>query len=66
MRSFVVALSLLTLVNAQFGGIFEQMFGGNGGGGGHEHHGQRQNNPSDAQIYRHNYDQCTLPAVLRN
>lgn len=58
MRYIVAFLSLLTLVNAQFGGFFDQMFGQQGGHG-HEHHqAQQQNNPSDANHYKHNYENC--------
>jgi DnaJ-class molecular chaperone len=57
MRYIIAFLSLLTLVNAQFGGFFDQMFNQ----GGHERHqAQQQNNPSDASHYKHNYENCTF------
>ena len=55
------ALALLALVSvatAQFGGFFDQMFGG------HSHGGQQQrqrNVPSDASSYRRNYESCKPP-----
>lgn len=56
MRYLFAVLSLLTLVNAQFGGFFDQMFNQQGG---HEHHqAQQQNNPSDANHYKQNYENC--------
>ena len=54
MRFLVAFLSLFAIANAQFGGIFDQMFGG--GGGGHDQ--QQRNNPSDAGNYRSRVDQC--------
>lgn len=57
MRYFIALLSLLTLVNAQFGGFFDQMFGQQGGHG-HEQRQQQQNNPSDAAHYRNQYEHC--------
>jgi hypothetical protein len=56
MRYFVALLSLLTLVNAQFGGFFDQMF--NQQGGHEQRQQQQQNNPSDASHYKHHYEQC--------
>ncbi|KAL8364935.1 hypothetical protein RB595_003971 [Gaeumannomyces hyphopodioides] len=69
MRSYALAhLVLWTLfgtVSAQFGGFFDQMFGGGGGGGGgghqHQQQQQQQNVPSDSVWYRSNVDaaQCS-------
>lgn len=56
MRYIIAFLSLLTLVNGQFGGFFDQMFNQQGG---HERHqAQSQNNPSDANHYKQNYENC--------
>lgn len=46
----LVLLALASLVSAQFGGFFDQMFGG----GGQQHH-QPQNAPSDSAHYRSQY-----------
>lgn len=54
------ALSFLALVGAataQFGGFFDQMFGGHGHGG----QRQPQNVPSDPSGYQHNYESCEFP-----
>lgn len=58
----LVFLALAHSVAAQFGGLFDQMFGGSGGGGGgqqqhgqHHQHQQAQNVPSDSSIYRAQY-----------
>lgn len=54
------ALSLLALTgaaSAQFGGFFDQMFGGQGQGG----QRQPQNVPSDPSAYQHNYESCESP-----
>ncbi|KAF5668106.1 long chronological lifespan 2 [Fusarium heterosporum] len=62
MRYVFAFLSILTLVNAQFGGFFDQMFGQQGG---QEHHQpQQQNNPSDANHYKHNYDNSICDKYL--
>ncbi|KAF4466615.1 Long chronological lifespan 2 [Fusarium albosuccineum] len=61
MRYLIAILSLLTLVNAQFGGFFDQMFNQ----GGHEQHHQRaQNSPSDASHYRHHYESSVCDKYL--
>ncbi|MCJ1324361.1 Long chronological lifespan protein 2 [Thelotrema lepadinum] len=70
-------LALLTLLppgtNAQFGNIFEQMFGGSSGGGGgaqfQQSQPQRQNVGSDSSWYRGNWenahcDKYLCPATL--
>ena len=56
MKVFIsLLLSLLPLATAQFG-FFEQMFGGQEG---HGHgHQQPRNNPSDANNYRTQVEQC--------
>ncbi|TWU70958.1 Long chronological lifespan protein 2 [Metarhizium rileyi] len=56
MRLLLPFMTLLSLAAAQFGGFFEQMFGGQDA---HEHHHQhqQQNNPSDAGQYRAQYEQ---------
>jgi hypothetical protein len=61
MRLFVVFMSLLSLATAQFG-FFDQMFGGHDGHEHQHHHHQQeqQNNPSDANHYKSQYEQCTL------
>lgn len=54
------ALSFLALVGAataQFGGFFDQMFGGHGQGG----QRQPQNVASDPSAYQHGYESCKLP-----
>ncbi|KAF5558413.1 long chronological lifespan 2 [Fusarium mexicanum] len=62
MRYIFAVLSLLTLVNAQFGGFFDQMFNQQGG---HEHHqAQQQNNPSDANHYKQNYENSICDKYL--
>ncbi|KFA64248.1 hypothetical protein S40285_06760 [Stachybotrys chlorohalonatus IBT 40285] len=53
MRYLILFLSLLGLASAQFGGFFDQMFGGHQG----EQQQQYQNNPSDASHYRARYSQ---------
>ncbi|KAJ4251934.1 Long chronological lifespan protein 2 [Fusarium torreyae] len=63
MRYLFALLSLLTLVNAQFGGFFDQMFGQQGGHEGH-HQAQQQNNPSDANHYKHNYENSVCDKYL--
>lgn len=65
MRYLIALLTLLTAVNAQFGGFFDQMFGGGGGNGNpHEAHqqGSQQapNNPSDASLFRQRYEHCKI------
>lgn len=58
----LILLALIGTVSAQFGGFFDQMFGG---GGGHQHQQQQQqqqqNVPSDSSWYRSNVDaaQCS-------
>lgn len=59
----LLLLALVGLASAQFGGFFDQMFGGPGGGGGgssgggsHGHPREPQNVPSDPNMYRKNYD----------
>ncbi|KAJ4286879.1 Long chronological lifespan protein 2 [Collariella sp. IMI 366227] len=53
----LLLLALSSVVSAQFGGFFDQMFSG----GGQQHHGhghqrqQAQNGPSDSSLYRQNY-----------
>lgn len=64
MRFLIAFLSLFALANAQFGGFFDQMFGG-GGGGGHGHHEQQnRNNPSDASHYRQRFEQSSCDNYL--
>lgn len=62
MRYLIALLSLFAVANAQFGGFFDQMFGGQQGGGGQQ---APQNNPSDANHYRSRHDQCASPSSLR-
>ncbi|KAH6893001.1 hypothetical protein B0T10DRAFT_481235 [Thelonectria olida] len=62
MRYFVALLSLLTLVNAQFGGFFDQMF--NQQGGHEQRQQQQQNNPSDASHYKHHYEHSSCDHYL--
>ena len=54
MRCLLAFLSLLSLATAHFG-FFDQMFNSGGGGGGQP---QQRNNPSDANHYRSQFDQC--------
>jgi hypothetical protein len=58
MRYLISLLLFIAAANAQFGNIFEQMFGGNTGGH-HQQHHQPQQNPSDSAMYRQRYEQCT-------
>jgi hypothetical protein len=63
MRCLVAFISLFALVNAQFGGFFDQMFGDGPA------HGQGQqrpsNNPSDAGLYRQRHDQGDInPSII--
>lgn len=51
-------LASLPLASAQFGGFFEQMFGGQEGHGHGHGHQQQHNNPSDANNYRTQFEQC--------
>ncbi|KAL2111269.1 hypothetical protein VUR80DRAFT_10336 [Thermomyces stellatus] len=51
MRALVL-LALVSVATAQFGGFFDQMFGGHGHGGQQQ---RPKNVPSDASSYRHNY-----------
>ncbi|KAH8664435.1 long chronological lifespan protein 2 [Xylariales sp. PMI_506] len=62
---FLVLTALVSSATAQFG-FFDQMFGNNGGGGGGGHHGrqQPQNVPSDAGVYRQNFDSFTCDKYL--
>lgn len=62
MRYIFAFLSILTLVNAQFGGFFDQMF--NQQGGNEQRQPQQQNNPSDANHYKHNYENCELRTII--
>uniref|UniRef100_A0A8H7NLF3 Long chronological lifespan protein 2 n=1 Tax=Bionectria ochroleuca TaxID=29856 RepID=A0A8H7NLF3_BIOOC len=69
MRYLIALLTLLTAVNAQFGGFFDQMFGGGGGNGNpHEAHqqGSQQapNNPSDASLFRQRYEHSNCDKFL--
>ncbi|KAI5461708.1 hypothetical protein BGZ63DRAFT_386471 [Mariannaea sp. PMI_226] len=64
MRYIIALLSLLTLANAQFGGFFDQMFGGQGGGHEHRQQQQQQNNPSDASHYHHHYEHSACDKYL--
>lgn len=51
-------LALVSVATAQFGGFFDQMFGGQGHGG----QQQRQKNvPSDASSYQRGYESCKPP-----
>lgn len=54
MRALVL-LALVSVATAQFGGFFDQMFGGHGHGGQQQ---RPKNVPSDASSYRHNYGSC--------
>ncbi|MBE3045671.1 hypothetical protein IMZ48_24615 [Candidatus Bathyarchaeota archaeon] len=59
-------LALLTLVGAataQFGGFFDQMFGGDEGPPRRQQQ-RRQNVASDASAYQHSYESCKLPMPL--
>lgn len=66
MRYLIALLTLLTAVNAQFGGFFDQMFGGGGGGNSNPHEAHQQgsqqapNNPSDASLFRQRYEHCKI------
>lgn len=61
MRLLLLLLSVFSLASAQFGGFFDQMFNGQGG---QEHHQQR-NNPSDANHYRSQFEQCKKSPPLK-
>ncbi|KXJ93472.1 hypothetical protein Micbo1qcDRAFT_194634 [Microdochium bolleyi] len=73
MRSIPLLLTTLlaflpALASAQFGGFFDQMFGGHGQQQqqqqGHHQHQQSQNGPSDSSFYRANVDRITCDNYL--
>ena len=69
LRLVLAALTLLlTPTAAQFGNIFEQMFGGGGGGSSqqHAHGGGKQNVASDSKWYQETWSSGTHlhPPVL--
>lgn len=61
MRCLIIFFALMAVASAQFGNLFEQMFGGHDHDGGHQHQQGGRNNPSDASVYRQRYEQCTYP-----
>lgn len=62
LRFWLSLLSFSVFVNAQFGGFFDQMFGGQQGG----HQQQQQpNNPSDASHYRAQYGACEFETSFK-
>ena len=55
----LLLFALVGAVNAQFGNIFEQMFGG-----GQQQQQQPQNVPSDSSVYRANHERAHCDKYL--
>ena len=50
-------LALVSVATAQFGGFFDQKFGGHGHGGQQQ---RPKNVPSDASTYQRGYESCKI------
>ncbi|KAF4120656.1 component of the endoplasmic reticulum- associated degradation (ERAD) pathway [Geosmithia morbida] len=63
MRYLFALFALLTVANAQFGNLFDQMFG-QGEESGQQQGRRAANNPSDAAQYRQRYEQSSCDKYL--